>query len=139
MRIPAHLLPPLSRLPRSATLQVELGDEICRVVTALQKDQDTFLLYWNSMRLRDPMLQACAATWHARTVEDLLRLTPRQHEAVDAFHRELDALRDRVTYTDAMPATLRAELSRATARLTALADTALELLDGREPPWAPAD
>lgn len=112
-----------------------LADEIERVVTAIRQDRVYFMMYWNGMRERSPMVDAVQTRWHEHSAETLLALAPHELRAVTRFHERLQEFRVYVSHTDDMPATLEHRLSQAADRFTTLGTETLTAL-GRTPPWA---
>lgn len=119
---------------KAERLQRLLVLEVRRVVEDLAARRELLLMVWGKHRARAPFLETTHSRWTTLGFVDLGELEPHQIEALDAFHRELDALRLYLAWTEDMPRNLalRYDMSLATLRtlsgqaLTALGEAPLE-------------
>lgn len=121
------------RYPAPWTLAQRVAAEVRDTLDRFDRDHDLALLYFNQYRSKTELLDAAQNTWRARTVSDLLELTPEQLQIATAYFDTLDRFRLWVSATEAMPATVEARYDMALDRLKALAERALRALGGVPP------
>jgi hypothetical protein len=110
--------------------------ELRRVVEDLESRRSLLIQVWGKHRARAPFLETTYSRWTTLGFSELRELEPAAATALDAFHRELDALRLYLAWTEDMPRQLAVVYDQALARLKTLAGMALTALG--EAPLEPA-
>ena len=90
------------------------------VMKRLVAKQDEAVGLFSRLRTREGMVELCRSGFTTITFSELVRLEPREQQAVEAFHQVLNELRWYVRYTEDMPSTVKSTVTLYVARLDEL-------------------
>ena len=87
------------------------------VMKRLVAKQDEAVGLFSRLRTREGMVELCRSGFTTITFNELVRLEPKEQQAVEAFHHVLNELRWYVRYTEDMPSTVKSTVTLYVARL----------------------
>lgn len=90
------------------------------VMKRLGSKQDEAVGLFSRLRTREGMVDLCRSGFTTITFSELVRLEPKEQQAVQAFHHVLHELRWYVTYTEDMPSTVKSTVTLYVAKLDEL-------------------